>query len=85
MYRYRVYTENVNYDETLALAKSTLPESFTVFHAQGFYQGAPEKTLVFEVIADDTHAVTAFAYRVKKQNNQDCVLVTAEEVNSFIL
>lgn len=86
MIRYRVYTENVSYDDTLALARKLLPDSFTVFHAQGHYQGQDEKSLVFEIV-DGEHrdAITRFAYHVKKQNNQQCVLITEEPVEVHVI
>lgn len=85
MIRYRVYTENVNYDGTMMLAREMLPESFTVFKAEGFYKGQGEKSLVFEVVDTDGQQVRDFAYRVKKANRQECVLVTAETIDAFTL
>ena len=79
MIRYRIYTENVNYEETLILAKSHLGDAFTVFHAVGFYDGKEEKSLVFEVLlATESDEPMHFAYYVKKQNKQESVFVTRE-------
>jgi hypothetical protein len=80
MLRYRIYTENTNYEATVELARKLLKD-FTLFHADGFWHGKREKSLVFEVLTDDEHMAEDFAYRVKKLNSQECVLITSEEVS----
>jgi len=87
MIRYRVYTELVNYDGTIALAKELLPDSFTVFKAEGYWHGIAEKTLVFEILCPvDDHRITDFAYHVKKHNAQERVMVTRDpDIGAFLL
>jgi len=85
MIRYRIYTELVNYAESMELAKNLLGDSFTVFHAAGVYKGKEEKSLVFEVLlATESDEPMHFAYRVKKMNQQESVLVTRDtEIGCF--
>lgn len=81
MIRYRVYTEDVNRNETLALASKSF-QGFNVLTGLGCYKGQIENTIIFEVLSDksiDTE-VDLFAYRLKNENSQEVILVTREVV-----
>ena len=84
MYLYRVYTENKQYEDVVKLADSYFP-SFTVYKAEGTFQGQREHALIIEIIdasASIIEMVNGFAWDLKKLTNQDTVLVTYQEIEA---
>lgn len=63
--------------------------SFTIIHADGYWLGKFENTLILEVCfesefgqsIDPQHQINTFCYNYKKEFNQDTILVTKEEIN----
>ena len=83
MIRYRVYTENKNFDAVIAHAACVIP-GFSVFTGTGVWDGQREKCLVIEVIADGdkNDLIRGLAIWIKNLNSQQAVIVTQETVES---
>ena len=88
MTRVRVYTENVNYQATIDLAKRHFPKGFNVTTAKGYWADTTENSLIVEVLTADHEidsAVSAFCFDVNRDNRQECCMVTRETVDCFTL
>ena len=87
MIRYRIYTENKNFDAVVEHVASVIP-GFSVFTGVGVWQGQREKCLVIEVMADDVvrnkvyDRVCGLATWIKNFNSQQAVIVAQETVES---
>ena len=75
MHLYRLYTENVNYAETVELIASHFPEGFTLITGVGHYKGGNEHCLVVDIVTNDHNNVLNLAYAIKKHNKQKSVLI----------
>lgn len=78
---YRILTENKNYDETVRLVAEHF-DGFTVIHADGFWKGQAEHSLVIEILppvrmgdGEARTQVEKLAYAIKKQNDQQEVMI----------
>jgi hypothetical protein len=78
---FRIYTENVNYQDTIALVTKKFP-NFTVYKGEGYFDGQSERALVIEIICGfgQQEDVLDLAWDIKKQNKQEQVLVTCRSV-----
>lgn len=86
MIRVRIYTENMNYQHVMDLACQHFNGCFNVTNMRGYWQGKAENSLVVEVLSDSPDIDTwtqAFCFDVKRDNKQECCLVTRETVDAF--
>lgn len=83
---YRIYTENKNKRDVLALASGYFP-GFTVFEGQGYWQGAAENSLVLEIVAPRTKKseVESLAKTIKDVNTQEAVLLQEIKNSSWLI
>jgi hypothetical protein len=86
MRTYRIYTENKN-RECIELAASKAFESFTIYSATGYWQGAKENSLVIEIIQFIAETwfqrkVNNLARVIKCFNEQQAVLVTCNDTDT---
>ena len=83
---YRIYTENKNKRDILALASGFFP-GFTVFEGQGYWQGEAENSLVLEIVAPKTKRgeVESLARIIKEANGQEAVLLQELKNNSWLV
>jgi len=77
MTRYRLYTER--FDNIGALASQRF-DGFTLIESRGYWQGAPEDSVIVEVVTDDASKVKALAEDIRRTNHQQAVMVTSEPV-----
>lgn len=78
---YRILTENKNHEETVRLV-ATYFDGFTAIAATGYWQGKPEHSLIVEICPDSKMGdgdartkIEKLAYAIKKQNEQQAILV----------
>lgn len=87
---FRLYTEYKNIPGITKLADSYF-ESYTIYRADGRWQGTSEKSLVIEIIAQDgelsrmTCRVFDLARRIKKLNKQQAVWVTSNRAHGALI
>lgn len=89
---YRIYTEDINREDTIKLVSKWF-DGFTVYQAMGYWQGKAESSLIFEVIAcqeNFTSPVYDYAIRVQtvckliaEQNKQADVMVSTSPCEVF--
>lgn len=83
MKRYRLYTEDINEAQTKRLFTKYL-ESYTVYKVIGAWHGAPEHSIVLEVIGGESNNLIGkfrlVAQQIKKLNKQEAVLITSEDI-----
>lgn len=71
---YRILTENKNTEATVKLVSEHF-RNFTVIHAQGYWQGKAEDTLIIEVAGITQVPAVRLAQAIRKLNDQQTVLV----------
>lgn len=83
---FRIYTEDVNREETEALAGAHF-DGFTTLTATGFWQGVRERSLVIEIVdePDALPRVRDLAAAIKRANHQQAVLVQSIENASELI
>jgi hypothetical protein len=76
--------------EFLAAEVATQYEGFTIHHTEGHWQGTNEPSIIIEILTDPCKYPVDFrpkqianAYKVKF--DQDCVLITTQEVNGELI
>ena len=72
--RYDIYTENKNKPWIQELATARFG-SFTIFTAEGSFQGVQEGSLIISVIDTEPSFVQQFAEEVKRWNEQQAVMI----------
>lgn len=88
---FRIYTEAADggkqYTANAILAMHAEFDSFTVYHSEGVYDSGSENALVLERIGEaaEIEAVRRVAAVIKRVNKQAAVLVTAHEVESYLV
>lgn len=86
MFRYRVYTEAKNEARLNELIGDDF-KGYTVLKSLGVYNGKVENALVFEIVTGDASALSCIKQIcniIREENKQECVLVTRDEVESFV-
>ena len=87
---FRLYTEYKNISGITKLADSDF-ESYTMYRANGRWQGIGEKSLIIEIIAQDrelpgmTTRVFDLARRIKKLSKQQAVWVTSNRAHGALI
>lgn len=83
---YRIFTENKNQRDILALASGYFP-GFTAFEGHGYWQGAAENSLVLEIVAPKTqkNEVESLAKHIKEFNTQEAVLLQELKNSSWLV
>jgi len=83
---YRIYTENVNRDDIVKIAGEYF-QGFTLLDGVGFWQGTPEQSLIIEIIGTEKDAanVELVAYKIKKNNCQQAVLVQEANITANLV
>ena len=85
---YRIYTENLQRIKIEAEANKLL-ESYTILTGTGYWRGANEDILVIECIAGESTMeyikIKQLARTIKALNKQDAVLVTSQDVDSWMV
>lgn len=81
---YRLFTENVNTAKTAKLVGEYFP-GFTIIQAVGFWNGQPENSLIIEIDSEHALEVCILAERIRRQNNQETVLVQQIEAHSVLV
>lgn len=79
---YRIYTED---KPNLAALTGVYFSGFTIYSAAGIWKGASEPAAVIEILSEDDGPedgphVLDLARRIKRENNQQAVIVTSEPV-----
>lgn len=82
--RYRLYTEE---KPNLRELVSAMFRSYTMFPAEGVWEGHSENSAVIELIGEkaDAPMVARLAERIRVTNDQTAVLVTAEPVQVIMV
>lgn len=77
---YRIQTEDINRDSIIAIVAQNFG-GFTVIPAVGYYRGMRENSIIVEIIAnaDDYAKIRDIADNIRKQNKQECVLITQSQ------
>jgi hypothetical protein len=77
---YRIQTEDINRDSIIAIMSQNF-ESFTIIPAIGYWRGKPENSIIIEIIGnpDDYTKIRNCADNIRKQNKQECVLITQSQ------
>ncbi len=89
--RYRLYMESFGVASENFIVHSGAFLSFTIIHADGYWLGSHENTLILEVMfeypasSDLDARIKKFCEEYRKEFNQDSVLVTKEEINMGLL
>lgn len=80
--RFRIYTENK--PNVASLVGDYFP-AFTLFDASGYWKGQKESSSVIEIMTEDQSKVKALAERIKLENSQEAILITADKVEEEIV
>ncbi len=85
---YRIYTENLQ-RARIEVEANKLLESYTILTGTGYWRGANENTLIIERLADESAIeyirIKQLARTIKAFNKQDAVLVTSQDVDSWMV
>jgi hypothetical protein len=88
MTSYRIYTEDVDHAGIYQIMDRYF-DSYTVIHANGVWEGQHEKTVILEIVEDETDAVVVgvklAATQIRDLNNQQSVLVTVNKLDDWEL
>lgn len=88
--QFRLYTEALDINRIINYATVKGLKNFTCIDATGKYNGVSEETLIIEYITpidnpfiiDRTRRIFKdISDRIKKFNNQECVLLTEQPIN----
>jgi len=85
MKRMKLYTENKNTEKLIELISESL-DAGTIYFGKGMWKGNLEDSLIVECIVDDVDVETVkgilkkLAEEIKKMNNQECVMITTENL-----
>jgi len=85
MFVYRLYTEAKNVDRLHELIGEDF-KGYTAIKSLGVYNGKVEDSIVFEIVDDSLGTLSvlaAISEIIRRENNQECVLVTRNEIESF--
>ena len=77
---YRIQTEDINRDSIIAIIVQNF-ESFTIIPAIGYWKHHEENSIIIEIIgnADDFDKIRNCADNIRRQNRQDCMLITQSQ------
>ena len=84
---YRILTEDLNREDIVAIASQYFP-SFTLLDGTGYWNGTAERCLIIEVDGHESNIaadVLSVADRIKKQNEQEAVLVQRVPSDTMII
>lgn len=86
MTRYRIYTEH-KHPKMLRLLVKKCFDAVTEFRGRGLWKGKAEKSVVFEIIGPSylEKKVLECARIIKRENEQDAVLVTRELIEEVLI
>lgn len=85
---YNIYTEDSPlYRENIRGLLVNFPSYTFIFPAEGVWQGAPEHSLIVQIIADASahEAVRTAAKMIRGYNKQEAVLITTTPIESEML
>lgn len=77
---WRIYTQDVLWDDTIALVNKYVSGA-TFLYGQGIWAGTREDSLVIEILGESETTILRLAHRIGAQNQQTEVYVTSQEVN----
>jgi len=82
---YRIYTENVNPDKIIELARTSFDRANVSFR-QGIYHGKTESSAIIEVLSSRSLRVEVvwFADKIKEMNQQESIIITQHEVEEIV-
>jgi uncharacterized membrane-anchored protein YitT (DUF2179 family) len=83
---FRIYTENKNQEKIEEIISRHF-DGFTIYKAEGFWRLQKEKTLVIEILGESNivEKINSAAKEIKKENNQDAVLVQKIKNNNWLV
>jgi hypothetical protein len=83
---FRIYTENKNKADVAALASARF-DGFTMYEAEGYWKGVPEKSLVVEILGSigDFDLVVELGEAIKNFNHQESVLIQSATNHSDLI
>lgn len=80
---YRILTENVNLKGIIEQCNQDFP-GFTIIKTMGYWQNAPEQSLIIEIVTDDNQAIRQLAHDIKKMNCQDTVMIQGISIGTWM-
>jgi hypothetical protein len=84
---YRIFTENKNKAKVESIVAEHFP-GFTIYEADGYWEGQKEKSLIIEIMTDvlaDVISVKAIARDIKIANKQQAVLIQNIECQQWFV
>jgi hypothetical protein len=83
---FRIYTENKR-DGVAERLTAAHFDGFNITETTGYWKGQREDSIVIEIIApgSDSLKVEALAGELRRELQQEAVLVTATEIESFLI
>ena len=87
IYKYTIYTEDINRQEILRLLNYYGYVSFNISERLGYWQGKSEKSIAIEIIGgtDRDISIKDLVTAIKKINRQESILLTEEKIESYLL
>jgi uncharacterized membrane-anchored protein YitT (DUF2179 family) len=84
---YRILTENKNYNAIQLALDAQFPSGYTIINANGAWHGEHEKSLVIEIVStlSPNKQIEKFCYWLKKNNDQQAVMVQTLDTESKII
>ena len=84
---YRICTENKNYQAIQLALDAQFPSGYTIISANGAWHGEHEKSLVIEIVStlSPNKQIEKFCYWLKKNNNQQAVMVQVIEIDRYLI
>lgn len=81
---FRIYTERLNENKIRELLAISF-DGFTILRTTGYWKGKKENSLIIEVMTRNGRLIKAIGDAIKKQNNQEAVLITSHFVDCELI
>jgi len=88
MIKYTIYTEDKNRKDIEKIFDNSLfIKGYTLIETIGKWKGITEKALKIEILLQKNyhHQIKSICQKIKRQNKQEAVLFTAQEVESYFV
>lgn len=82
---YRIFTQNKNHKEIESIISKYF-EGFSLIKSTGFWRLQREKSLIIEIITDDTDKlINDLAKEIKETNKQEAILIQKINNNQWLI
>lgn len=86
--RYKLFVGEPATIEEVTKAVAHFMDGATIYEARGLWKGNTERSIVVEILMEDNHDdldIRTLALALKHRFNQECVLVTRDEIRAAFI